>query len=405
MSKKLVVSLPTPHEAQLRADVSKKRRILLNCGRRAGKTTWAARIAVKRAGSGKRVLYIAPVVLQTDAFWEMCCDYLKDAIAIGYVKKSEVKRTLTFKDGGRIMAKTGKLPDHLRGGWGDYIILDEYAYQNPIVWTKVVAPMTLDTNATIVFISTPDFRNHFYHLYLKALIDDRWDVITFSSLENPHLSQEALDDLTKDMTDLDYRQEILAEFIPGEGSVFSLNKDDFYKGLDINTLITLHGHHRLVAGIDWGQKNDFTVMSIGCATCQKEIWLERTNKIEYAAQRDILANILDKFEMNVELLAESNSIGTPNIEQLRIDGIPVNGFNMSNTSKGSIVQGLRLCFSQGSWKWLENEIAWNELESYEMKVTPSGNRTYNAPYGLNDDTVIARMLMLHQALTGRFTLA
>jgi len=92
------------------------------------------------------------------------------------------------------MAKTGKLPDHLRGGWGDYIILDEYAYQNPIVWTKVVAPMTLDTNATIVFISTPDFRNHFYHLYLKALIDDRWDVITFSSLENPHLSQEALDD-------------------------------------------------------------------------------------------------------------------------------------------------------------------------------------------------------------------
>jgi len=38
-------------------------------------------------------------------------------------------------------------------------------------------------------------------------------------------------------------------------------------------------------------------------------------------------------------------------------------------------------------------------------VTPMGHVTYGAPEGLHDDTVIARALMLHQAMLGRFSLA
>ena len=77
--------------------------------------------------------------------------------------------------------------------------------------------MLLDNNGTAIFISTPDKRNHFYHMYLLGLERDDWQVYTFSSHENPHLSEEALEQLTEDMTDVDYRQEILAEFVPGVG--------------------------------------------------------------------------------------------------------------------------------------------------------------------------------------------
>lgn len=401
MAKRARIRLPAPHPKQREIEACKKKRVLINAGRRGGKTFLVARIAVKAANKGRRILYVAPVVAQTDAFWEYVCDWLRLAIAAGLIKKNEQKRTLLFlKSGGKIEARTGNKPDHLRGGWGDYIILDEFAYQNPEIYEKVCLPMTLDTDGTILLISTPDKRNHFYHMYLRALDNEDWAVFTFSSLENPHLSKEALDALTEDMTDIDYEQEILAVFVPGVGAVFILDPDDFYSALPIKQAAVAHEGHRLCAGLDWGRKNDFTVLSLGCADCMRELWLERTNQIEYHHQRNILKSVLELFT-DVELLAEENSIGLPNIEQLRLDGIDVQGFTTTNTSKGIIVQALRLAFTQHEWKWLEDMTAWNELEAFEMKVSLSGLAKYNAPEGLHDDTVMARMLMLRQATQGR----
>lgn len=394
--KKLIVKLPKPHDKQREIDNCTLKRILINAGRRGGKTTWASRKSILKAGSGHRVLYAAPVSAQTDSFWEMCTTWLGNAILLGLVIKNETKRTLTFSaSGGRIEAVTAHKPDHLRGRFADYLILDEFAYQNEQVWKKVCAPMLMDSDGTAVFISTPNLRNHFYLMYLRALNNPEWAVFTFSSHDNPYLSKEAIETMAVDMTELDYKQEILAEFVPGEGTVFAITADDFYTRNG-----SKHDVHRIVAGLDWGQKQDFTVLSIGCATCSKELWLERTNKIDYASQRDIIQSVMEPFG-DIELLAESNSIGQPNIEELEKDGVDVIGFNTSNTSKAQAVQALRLAFTQHTWKWLEDEIAWNELESFEMKITPSGLPKYGAPEGLHDDTVIARMLMLHQALSGR----
>ena len=401
MTKRARIRLPAPHPKQRAIEACKKKRILIAAGRRAGKTFMVARRAIKRAGSGRRQLYAAPVNSQTDAFWELCTTWLALPILAGLIKKNEQKRTLLFlKSGGRIEARTAHKPDHLRGTYADDLYLDEYAYQHPETWEKVCSPMLLDSGGTVMFISTPDKRNHFYILYLKALDNKDWKVFTFSSLENPHLSKDALSLLIEDMTAVDYQQEILAEFVPGVGAVFTLDKDDFYPALPIKQTAAGHDAHRLCAGLDWGRKNDFTVLSLGCADCMRELWLERTNQIEYHHQREVLKSVLDLFT-DVELLAEENSIGLPNIEQLRLDGIDVQGFTTTNTSKGVIVQALRLAFTQHEWKWLEDMTAWNELEAFEMTVSLSGLAKYNAPEGLHDDTVMARMLMLRQATQGR----
>jgi len=394
--KKAILKIPPPHPKQAEIENCPKKRILINAGRRGGKTFMVVRKAVKAASEGKRVLYIAPVVAQTDAFWDYACEWLDPAVAAGLVKKQMQKRTLLFQaSGGRIEARTGHKPDHLRGGWGDYVILDEYAYQDPNVWDKVCQPMMLDTDGTAIFISTPDKRNHFYYTYLKALEDPAWAVFTFPSHENPHLSEEALAQLTEDMTDVDYRQEILAEFVPGVGAVFILDPDDFCNDNGGN-----HGGHRIVAGLDWGRKQDFTVLSIGCATCHQELALVRTNQIEYHMQRELVKQAIRDYN-KVELLAEENAMGLPNIEQLILDGIDVIPFNTTNSSKATLVQALRLAFTQHSWKWLDDPIAMRELESYEMTISPSGLARYGAPEGLHDDTVMARMLMLYQANTGQ----
>ena len=412
----LRVSIPPPHARQAEIENCPAKRIVIPAGRRAGKTTMAARKAISVAKLNKRALYTAPISTQTDRFWELCTDWLSDAIHCGIIHENKTKRILSFPgegydhENGKIVARTAFKPDHLRGDFADWMCNDEYAYQNPDVWTKVGQPMLLDNDGDAWFISSPDKRNHFYLMYLKAKADTtgRWAAFSFSSHENPHLSESALAELTQDMLEDDYAQEIMAEFVAGYGQVFKLHMEDFMPPLAFEDLAFVHAGHRLVAGLDWGRKNDFTVMSIGCATCRKELELERFGEIDYPTQRDHIVGIYDRYkekDFELEVRAESNAMGLPNIEQLRQDGVPVLEFYTSGKTKPPLVQQLRLVFQKRSWKWLDDLNGIQELESYESKISQQGNISFSAAEGLHDDTVVARMLMLHQAIMGTFTLA
>ena len=370
-----------------------------------------ARKSVSLANSGRRVLYCAPQHSQTDAYWEMLAKWLWPGIQCGYVYRNETKRLLRWKDGGQIQCKTASLPDHLRGAYADFLILDEYAYQpNDDIWSKVGSPMLIDNDGSAMFISTANFRNHFFLLALQAQENDdgRWSFYKFPSTENPHLSRSAITELAKDMTAEAYRQEILAEFVEGEGRVFRMNPEDFLPPAGLDRILEGHRGHRIVGGMDWGRHHDYTALSIGCSTCSMELLLRRWKSESYPAQRDIIRGLylqLDGAGMRPELLSEENAMGTPNMEQLREDGVAVQGLMMTNASKSQLVGGLRLAFEQRSWKWVKDEAGWRELEGYESKVTIQGQISYNAPEALHDDTIIARMLMLHQAKAGVFSMA
>ena len=400
------IHIPKPHPKQQEIEDCEASRIVIVAGRRAGKTTMSARKAVHLANEGRKVLYAAPISTQTDSFWEMCTAWLHPVIQTSLITKNETRRTLTFNhSSGKIQAVTAFKPDHVRGTYADFLILDEYAYQNPEIWTKVGAPMLLDNDGDVWFISSPDKRNHFYHLYLGAE-KQNWARFHFTSLDNPHLSEAALDEMIVDMLQEDYDQEILAKFVPGFGSVFRLHMEDFFPTSEWDTVVKEHKDHRIVAGLDWGRQNDSTVMSIGCATCSKELELDKFHRVDYPSQRDFIKLIYERFKEigEIEILAESNSIGLPNIEQMVLDGVPLMEFMTTNSSKAQIVQSLRLAFEQRSWKWLDDEDALQELEAYEMQITPKGAVAYGAPSGVHDDTVMARMIMLRQATIGTFTL-
>ena len=400
----LQITYPDPHTQQLDILNCTSKRVVIVTGRRAGKTTLAMIKAVKVASTGGKVIYATPLGKQAKVFWDITNDTLRPAIQSNFIKKHETTRTLTWKDGGSIVCQTAHEPDSLRGDSCDLLILDEYAYMNPDVWERVGQPMLIDTDGTAWFISSPVPMNHFYNLYLTALNNESgdWAVFNFSTLDNPHLPKEALNRMTTGMTAENYKQEILGEFVKGEGRVFKLFEDDF---VDLENEQD-HRGHRIVAGLDWGSVNDFTALSIGCGTCAKELMLVRF-KGDYPTQLVEIKRIIELFDWReVELLAEQNAMGLPNIQQLRKDGIGVRGFNTTSATKAGLVQDLKLCFEQRSWQWLKNDIAFRELEAYESKTSHYlGSIAYSAPYGLHDDTVIARMLMLHQSIQGRLVFA
>ena len=387
------IILPKPHEKQKEFIESSAKRKIIVAGRRGGKTTGASMLAAMRAMDGGRVLEAAPVADQTNAFWDATKSYFGEPISRGVIRKKETERLLEFPNGGRIRCKTAHDADTLRGDYADLLILDEYSYMESDAWELVGMPMLLDNNGDAVFIFTPNRRNHAYTMYNKAIADESglWRAWHFTSFDNPYLSRAALKELSADMTDAAYHQEILAEFLEGEGAVFR------NIGACMNAKETTpeeHKGHRIVAGVDWAKQADYTAISIGCADCHCELAKDRFNKIDYHFQRDRLKVLCDKWAVKT-ILVEFNSIGEPNFEELQRSGLPVAAFSTTASTKPPLVENLALALEKAEWQFLADPVWTSELEAYEQKISPTTGRSqYSAPEGMHDDTVIARALML-----------
>lgn len=357
-------------------------------------------LAVERALDGRRILEAAPTADQTGAFWAAVKSYLAEPIQKGFVYKNETDRLLEFPEGlggGRIRCKTAHDADTLRGDYADLLILDEYEMMKPNAWDEVGAPMLLDNDGDAVFIGTPMRKNHFFHFYVKALGDttDRWAAWHFTSHDNPHLSEVALAEITADMTEDAYKQEIMAEFLDNEGAVFR-NIEPCLTAPE--TRPEAHQGHYKVAGVDWGKHADYTAISIGCVTCKQEIARDRFNQIDYVFQRGRLTELLKKWDVSYTL-AESNAMGEPVIEVLQREGVSVEGFQTTPSTKPPLIENLALVLEREEWQYQADNVWTAELESYERKVSPvTGRSQYSAPEGVHDDTVIARALMTWQAV-------
>lgn len=373
-----------------------KRKVIV-AGRRGGKTTGAATLAVEAMLNGRRVLEAAPTADQTDAFWDACSRSVAGLVDTKMVYKNESRRILEMAHGGRIRTKTAWNADTLRGDYADLLILDEYSLMAPDAWNEVGVPMLLDNNGDAVFIFTPKRKNHAHAHYVRALGDTggRWAAWHFTSHDNPHLSTEALDEITADMTEDAYRQEILAQFLDNEGAVFRNIAACINAPMDATP--EQHAGHTVIAGTDWGKHQDFHATSIGCLTCKVELELYREKAVDYVYQRKRMQGLFDYWHVT-HAIAETNAMGEPNLEMLRLAGVPVDGFATTGQSKPPLIENLKLALESETWQFLNVPVATGELEAYEQKVSAvTGHSTYSAPAGVHDDTVMARAMMIRAA--------
>lgn len=233
------VTLPTPHEKQrLFIDDPAKRKVI-RAGRRGGKTVGMSILGVERFLQGKRILYAAPSRDQLDRFWVEITKALAEPIKAGVYYKNETYHIIEVKGTeNRIRAKTAWNAATLRGDYADELILDEYQLMDETAWSEVGAPMMLDNNGNATFIYTPPSLHsrsatkardpqHAAKLFKKAKLDKsgRWKAFHFTSMDNPHLDEIALDEISEDMTSLAYRQEILAEDIDQNPGALWTRKD------------------------------------------------------------------------------------------------------------------------------------------------------------------------------------
>lgn len=253
----VTVKLRRPHAKQQDFINHPAKRKVIRAGRRGGKTTGIAIYAVQKFLEGRRVLYATPTADQIERFWFEVTRALHHAIESKALYKNETRHVLEIPGTEtRIRAKTAWNADTLRGDYADILIFDEWQLMNEDAWGVVGAPMLLDNNGDAVFIYTPPSLKthgvtkaqdpmHAAKLYKRAKSDKsgRYAAFHFTSHDNPHLSAEALDEIAQDMSDVAYRQEILAEDIEdAPGALWA--RDDIKRVYDLPELDTI------VVGVD-----------------------------------------------------------------------------------------------------------------------------------------------------------
>lgn len=382
------IKLPKPYDKQIEIIKHPAKRKVICAGRRAGKTVMAGLMAVEAFLDGKRVLLSSTSQEQADVFWDYIRSWLWPLREGNMMYKNEVRRIMQLGEG-QLRVKTGRNPDALRSDHADLLILDECARLEPIAWQMVGAPMLADSGGSAVFISTPLRKNWFFELYNKGLGDDpNWKSWQFASTHNPHLDQVALKQLTEDMSQDAYEQEILAKFLEGSGAVFRAVED-----VCVLPRATPY-HSAFVMGVDWAMTNDYTVLAVMDMNTGEMVDMDRFKGVSWSLQRGRVMSLYNKWRP-VAVHAEANSIGSPNIEALQQENVPVVPFQTTAATKPRLIEGLALAIERQDVKLLDDPHLKNELMAYEKSITMYGRSTYSAPSGMHDDTVIATALAWH----------
>ncbi len=379
------LQLPKPHENQRRVLSEAQRFNVLACGRRWGKTQLGENVAIKTALAGAPVGWFAPTYKYVTEVWRD----LTRALAPVIKSKSTVEQRLELITGGIIEVWSLTNEDAGRGRKYKCVVVDEAAMVSKLMhtWNAAIRPTLMDMTGDAYFLSTPKGRNAFWTFYQWGLDTERTDWMCWQmpTSANPYIPIDEIEASRLSLPERIFAQEVMADFIDDAGGVF--RKVMAAVDHDVQTDKPIDGH-QYVFGVDWGRHNDFTVITVIDTTTKSLVNLDRFTQIDYAIQTGRLKALAEKFRP-VQIIAELNSMGEPLVEQLQADGLPMSGFQTTNSSKEEAIRALEGAFERGEIHIPNDRILISELQAYEQSKTPSGRYTFSAPEGMHDDTVMS----------------
>jgi len=336
------------------------------------------------AAQGGRAWWVAPSYKMSEVGWR---PIHRMGMRIG-ADVGKVDRQVTLPGGGWVQVRSADNPDSLRGEGLDFVVFDECAFMQEAAWVDAVRPALSDRQGRALFISTPKGHNWFWRNWLRGQDDaeGEWQSWRFPTSTNPYIEPSEIEAARKQLPERTFEQEYLAEFIDDAGAVFR-NIRACVKDAPVRP----GGNRHYVMGVDWAQSYDFTVLVVIERESGLVCAIDRFNQIGWDVQRGRLRALAEQWQVS-DILAEENSIGGPNIEQLQSEGLPVKGFTTTSQSKQDVIVALQLAFERGEIGIPEDEVLINELQAFEATRLPSGRWRYEAPEGMHDDCVIALAL-------------
>ena len=332
-----------------------------------------------------KVAWITPTYKNSRPLWRWSVGVTAPAVKAKRMSISQSERVIETDRGGLLALYSGDNIDAIRSEAFHCVVLDEAARLSEYAWTDAIMPTLADYDGDAILISTPKGKNWFWIEWLKGQQRGAeyasWQAPTS---DNPIPTiRRAFKKARDRVPESTYRQEWLAEFLEGSGVFRRVTEAATAQRQEQPVT-----GHQYIFGVDWGKYNDWTVLSVLDITDKALVHLDRFNQIDYVLQAGRLKALAQRFNP-VSIIAESNSIGEPVIEQLRRDGLPVTPFQTTNATKTAAIDALALAFEQGDIRILHDPVLIGELQAYAMERLPRGLLRYSAPEGMHDDCVMS----------------
>jgi len=226
----------------------------------------------------------------------------------------------------------------------------------------------------------------------------RYKSYHFESTDSPYFDKEEAESYRLTHTELEYRVEILAEFLEG-GAVFP-NLEKVMTSTPSEPL----KDHQYIAGCDVASANDYTVLKIFDVADRREVHHVRLGDRTWSAIKTKIYMTCMRYN-GAMLFIDQTGVGAPVVEDLRsmtagYEGAPVQGylqvvpFQFTSKSKPELMSNYLLGMDNMTFRLLNEQVTKKEHESLEMKKSDgaTGYIRYSAPKGRNDDCVMAAAL-------------
>lgn len=307
-------------------------------------------------------------------------------------KKNDSLLTIEFITGSIIYFRSGEQRDTLRGLTiknGGLLVVDECAYIDEEFFYSVLLPMTNVFRANILLTSTPRFKTGFFYTYYEKGKNEDPGVFAFNFTDfdlSKYLPEDMLQQYKQVMPKNQFISEYLGQFLDGDSLLFENYKD---------RILPPGTTTRVYIGIDWasGTGQDRTAISV-INQAGEQIFTASFNDKNTTQTVDYIEELIKRYKIyNPVIWAEVNGLGKPYCDLLKDRKIKVTEWTTSNQSKNELVAHLQVAFEQQKISILGDERQIDELGYYEADYNPKTRVvTYNAPRGLNDDTVVALMI-------------
>lgn len=396
----------TFHAGQVEILRNARRFNTVACGRRFGKT--AMGIALTALGwpgnlkgllSGYDVAWFAANYKYLDEAWRTA----KSAYSgQGLVSRADAQQhRMEMVTGGALDFWTLEDEDAGRGRKYGLVVVDEAGIAKRLesAWQGAIRPTLTDYRGGAWFFGTPKGWNYFHTLSRKADGDPDWAHHHAPSGANPYIDPAEIEAARRDLPERVFAQEYLAQFLDDGGGVFRriTAAVDADLPTDPHAARPVPDGRAYVIGVDWGRHEDFTVITVLDAKDRAVVACDRFTQIDYHIQLTRLQAIAQRFQ-GAPILAESNSMGGPLVEQLQRMRLPVRAFQTTSASKAQAIEALALAFERGELRIPPLQWLIDELMAYDQERLPSGSMRYGAPKGGHDDGVMSLAIAWHGLL-------
>jgi hypothetical protein len=266
------------------------------------------------------------------------------------------------------------------------ILKDEY------LWNNAIKPMFWDfPNVKVVVGGTPKGKGVFNELYERGLDPNQPNYKSFhyTSFDSPfeHIHKAIREDMAS-MPEMVIKQEIMAEFLDDNGTVF--------RGIELVATATpqkpIDGH-LYVIGIDLAKVQDWTVLSVYDRATNAQVYQDRFNKLEWPFQKAKIIEMAKHYN-NALCIIDATGLGDPICDDLLRAGVSVEPIKLTNEGKKEIIEKLSIWIEQRIIKILNIPDTIREFKNFTYDISSTGRIRYEAPAGFSDDIVISHALAL-----------